>query len=139
MHLQIHAFLKLIKLYSYLSLNEHSLLLYHKFITSGFLTSTRPSLNTISYSPEQSRETSGLSLIISMGSYGVGFLARPLGGIFFGHLGDRWGRKDVLSLSILLVAIPTLGIALLPTYDQIGIWAPLLLILCRLLRLCSGE
>ncbi|MBY0502172.1 MAG: MFS transporter [Alphaproteobacteria bacterium] len=81
----------------------------------------------------------GMSLIVSMATYGVGFLARPLGGIFFGHLGDRWGRKDTLSLSILLVTFPTLGIALLPTYSQIGIWAPLLLVLCRLLQgFCLG-
>lgn len=81
----------------------------------------------------------GMSLIISMASYGVGFLARPLGGIVFGHLGDRNGRKDTLSLSILLVTLPTLGIALLPTYEQIGIYAPLLLVLCRLLQgFCLG-
>lgn len=80
-----------------------------------------------------------MSLIMSMGSYGIGFLARPLGGIFFGHIGDRRGRKDALSLSILLVALPTLGIALLPTYHQIGVWAPLLLILCRFLQgFCLG-
>lgn len=74
-----------------------------------------------------------------MATYGVGFLARPLGGIVFGHLGDRNGRKNTLSLSILLVTIPTLGIALLPTYAQIGIWAPLLLVLCRLVQgFCLG-
>lgn len=81
----------------------------------------------------------GMSFIVSMATYGVGFLARPLGGIFFGHLGDRQGRKDTLSLSILLVTLPTLGIAFLPTYSQIGIWAPLLLVLCRLLQgFCLG-
>lgn len=84
-------------------------------------------------------EIPGMSLIVSMATYGVGFLARPLGGIFFGHLGDRQGRKDTLSLSILLVTLPTLGIALLPTYDQIGIWAPALLVLFRLLQgFCLG-
>lgn len=84
-------------------------------------------------------ENPSLSLIASMGSYGVGFLARPLGGIFFGHLGDRWGRKDTLSLSILLVSIPTLGIACLPSYEHIGIWAPLLLIFFRILQgFCLG-
>src|SRR3990167_9307308 len=84
-------------------------------------------------------DTPGISLIVSMATYGVGFLARPLGGIFFGHLGDRRGRRSTLSLSILLVTIPTLGIALLPTYDQIGIWAPLLLVLCRLVQgFCLG-
>src|SRR3990167_464254 len=84
-------------------------------------------------------DTPGISLIVSMASYGVGFLARPLGGIIFGHLGDRRGRKDTLSLSILLLTIPTLGIALLPTFDQIGIWAPLLLVFFRLLQgFCLG-
>lgn len=81
----------------------------------------------------------GVSLIMSMASYGVGFLARPLGGIVFGHLGDRNGRRDTLSLSILLLTLPTLGIALLPTYDQIGIYAPILLVLCRLFQgFCIG-
>lgn len=84
-------------------------------------------------------DTPGISLIVSMVSYGVGFLARPLGGIFFGHLGDRKGRKNTLSLSILLLTIPTLGIALLPAYAQIGIWAPLLLMSFRLLQgFCLG-
>ncbi len=80
-----------------------------------------------------------VSLIASMGSYGVGFLARPIGGIVLGHLGDRWGRKNALSLSILLLMLPTLAIGLLPTYDSIGIWAPLLLVFCRFLQgFCLG-
>lgn len=84
-------------------------------------------------------DNQNLSLIISMGSIGAAFLARPLGGIVFGHIGDRWGRKDTLSLSIFLVAFPTLGIALLPTYAQVGILAPILLILCRILQgFCLG-
>jgi len=84
-------------------------------------------------------ENPTLSLIASMASYGVGFLARPLGGLFFGHLGDRWGRKNTFSLSLLLVTIPTLCIGLLPSYQQIGIWAPILLVMCRLLLgFCLG-
>lgn len=80
-----------------------------------------------------------LLLIASMGSYGIGFLARPLGGIFFGHLGDRWGRKNTLSLSLILLTLPTLGLGLMPTYAAIGAWAPFLLILCRLLQgFCLG-
>lgn len=80
-----------------------------------------------------------ISLIASMGSYSIAFLARPLGGIFFGHLGDRWGRKDTLSLSILCVTLPTLMIGLLPTYASIGIWAPILLLLCRFVQgFCLG-
>ncbi|MBX9621621.1 MAG: MFS transporter [Alphaproteobacteria bacterium] len=64
---------------------------------------------------------------------------RPLGGIFFGHLGDKWGRKNALSLSVLLVVIPTLIMGVLPTYETIGILAPITLILCRLMQgFCVG-
>jgi MHS family proline/betaine transporter-like MFS transporter len=64
---------------------------------------------------------------------------RPLGGILFGHIGDRYGRRPALALSILLVTIPTLVIGLLPTYAQIGIIAPIILVICRLLQgLCVG-
>src|ERR1700722_11205305 len=105
---------------------------YYDFMLYGFFATILAPLFFPSENPS-------LSLIASMGSYGVGFLARPLGGIFFGHLGDRQGRKHTLSLSILLVTIPTLGIALLPTYAQIGIWAPLLLLLCRIFQgFCLG-
>ena len=84
-------------------------------------------------------ENPTISFIASMGSYGIGFLARPLGGIVLGHLGDRWGRKNTLSLSILLLMLPTLTIGLLPTYEVIGIWAPLLLVFCRFFQgFCLG-
>lgn len=80
-----------------------------------------------------------ISLISSMGTYWVGFLARPLGGVVFGHFGDRWGRRNILSTSILLLIFPTLAIGLLPTYELIGIWAPVLLIFCRFSQgLCLG-
>lgn len=75
-----------------------------------------------------------LSLITTMAVFAIGFIMRPLGAILFGHLGDRFGRKNSLATAILLMAIPTTLIGLLPGYDQIGITAPLLLIGCRLLQ-----
>jgi MFS transporter, MHS family, shikimate and dehydroshikimate transport protein len=65
----------------------------------------------------------------------VGFIARPLSGIVFGHFGDRLGRKKMLILTLLIMGIGTFLIGLLPTYDVIGVWAPILLLL---LRICQG-
>jgi MFS family permease len=67
-------------------------------------------------------------------TFGVGFLARPLGGVIMGHFGDRVGRKSMLVWSLLLMGVSTLGIGLLPDYSQIGIWAPALLIGLRLVQ-----
>lgn len=61
-------------------------------------------------------------------------LARPVGGILWGHLGDRLGRKTMLVSSLLLMGLSTVGVGLLPTYGRIGIWAPLLLLILRLLQ-----
>jgi MHS family proline/betaine transporter-like MFS transporter len=73
------------------------------------------------------------------GIFAVGFICRPIGAILFGHLGDRVGRSKTLRLSILLITLPTLCVGLLPTYHHIGIYAPLLLLLLRLLQgLCIG-
>ncbi len=66
--------------------------------------------------------------------FALGYFARPLGGIVFGHFGDRWGRKTAFSLSILLMAGATLGIGLLPSYESVGIIAPIGLLLLRLLQ-----
>lgn len=74
------------------------------------------------------------SLISSFGAFASGFIMRPLGGIFFGHLGDRFGRKIAFLSSILLISVPTFGIGCLPAYDTIGIAAPILLIIFRLLQ-----
>lgn len=75
-----------------------------------------------------------MSSLLGMASFAVGFLMRPLGGIIFGHIGDRWGRRIALALSIILISIPTFIIGLLPTYAQIGISASIGLIICRLLQ-----
>ncbi len=75
-----------------------------------------------------------LGTIAAFGSYGVGFVARPLGGAIFGHFGDRIGRKAMLTMTILIMGFGTFLIGCLPTYDQIGIVAPLLLITLRILQ-----
>jgi MFS transporter, MHS family, proline/betaine transporter len=73
-------------------------------------------------------------LLKSYGLFFVGFVMRPLGAIFFGYIGDRHGRKKALMLSIYMMAIPTAAIGFLPTYAHIGLWAPLLLTVCRLFQ-----
>lgn len=72
--------------------------------------------------------------LASFGSYAVGFVARPLGGALFGHFGDRVGRKAMLTLTMLIMGAGTFLIGCLPTYGQIGIAAPMLLVLLRLLQ-----
>jgi MHS family proline/betaine transporter-like MFS transporter len=79
------------------------------------------------------------SLISSLSVYAIGFVVRPLGAILFGHIGDIWGRRKALGLSILIMGIPSILIAFLPGYSCLGIFAPTLLILCRAVQgLCSG-
>ena len=75
-----------------------------------------------------------VSMIATFGVFAAGFLMRPLGALWFGYLGDRYGRRLSLAVSILLMAIPTACIGLLPTYAQIGFWAPVLLTVIRLLQ-----
>lgn len=75
-----------------------------------------------------------IGTLLAFATYALGFVARPVGGIVFGHYGDRIGRKQLLMLSLILMGVSTVLIGLLPTYDQIGIWAPVLLILLRLVQ-----
>ena len=72
--------------------------------------------------------------LLAFSGFAVGFLARPLGGILFGHLGDRYSRKMTLIMTLTLMGATTFVIGLLPTYAQIGIWAPLSLIILRFLQ-----
>ncbi len=74
------------------------------------------------------------SLIATYGVFALGFVMRPAGAVLFGYIGDRMGRRTSLSLSILLMAIPTGCIGMLPTFEQIGIWAPILLAIIRMLQ-----
>ncbi|WP_371370374.1 MFS transporter [Pseudomonas sp. QL9] len=70
----------------------------------------------------------------TFGLFAAGYLARPLGGIVMAHFGDLFGRKKMFTLSIFLMSVPTLLMGLLPTYVQIGIWAPLALLLLRVVQ-----
>lgn len=72
--------------------------------------------------------------ILTLLTFAVGFIARPLGAILFGHIGDKYGRKKALVASMILMAIPTGCIGLLPTYDMIGVYAPILLLVIRVLQ-----
>src|SRR3982074_3702963 len=74
------------------------------------------------------------SLLAAFAAYGVGFLARPLGGIVIGRLGDTKSRKTALVLTIFLMAFGTVGIGLLPSYEAIGVWAPILLVALRIVQ-----
>jgi metabolite-proton symporter len=70
--------------------------------------------------------------LLAFGTYALGFVARPLGGIVFGHFGDRVGRKKMLVVSLMVMGVATVAIGLLPTYATIGVAAPILLLTCRL-------
>jgi metabolite-proton symporter len=72
--------------------------------------------------------------LAAFATLGAGFLARPIGGIVWGHYGDRIGRKRMLVASLLVMGLATVGVGLLPTYDQIGLLAPVLLLVLRLLQ-----
>jgi metabolite-proton symporter len=72
--------------------------------------------------------------LLAFATYSVGFVARPLGGLVFGYFGDRVGRRDMLVYTLLLMGAATVGMALLPTHDQVGALAPVLLVALRLLQ-----
>ena len=73
-------------------------------------------------------------ILAGFATYAVGFIARPIGGIVFGHFGDKYGRKKLLQLSIVLVGAATFLMGCLPTFDQIGPFAPILLVLLRIVQ-----
>jgi MHS family shikimate/dehydroshikimate transporter-like MFS transporter len=75
-----------------------------------------------------------VGMLLAYATFAVGFVARPVGGILFGHFGDRLGRKGMLVLTLLIMGISTFLIGLLPTYAAAGIWAPILLLLLRVLQ-----
>ncbi|MGX7724766.1 MFS transporter [Rhodococcus sp. 5G237] len=78
--------------------------------------------------------SSGVATLLAFVTLWAGFLARPLGGVIFGHLGDRIGRKNTLVITLVMMGIATVGIGLLPTYAQIGMWAPVLLVFLRIVQ-----
>ena len=100
---------------------------YYDFIVYAYLAST----SAHKFFPSDS-EAAGL--LASFAAFGVGFLARPLGGIVIGRIGDKSGRKIALLITIFGMALGTVGIGLLPTFETIGIMAPVLLVVMRLIQ-----
>jgi len=75
-----------------------------------------------------------IAIVASLATYGVGYIARPIGAAFLGHWGDTRGRKNVLLLCMFLMGFATMAVGLLPTYSQVGLWAPALLVVLRLIQ-----
>lgn len=82
--------------------------------------------------PDTGNELDGI--IAAFATYAVGFLARPLGGVVFGHIGDRIGRKSLLQFSLILIGVSTFLMGCLPSFDAIGYWAPAMLVLLRFIQ-----
>ena len=100
---------------------------WYDFALYGYFASV---LATLFFPSEQP----SVSLLSAFGVFAIGFLARPLGALLFGYWGDTVGRRNALAWSIILMAIPTCGIGLLPTYEAIGLLAPFALMCCRFLQ-----
>lgn len=75
-----------------------------------------------------------MSLVAAFGAFAAGFIVRPMGAIVFGYIGDKLGRAKALFLSMIAMAVPTIAIGLLPTYEAIGVAAPILLVLLRMVQ-----
>ncbi|MFF1552958.1 MFS transporter [Rhodococcus erythropolis] len=75
-----------------------------------------------------------VGILLSFAAFGSAWLVRPLGGLLFGYVGDRVGRKRALIITLVLMGTATIGVGLLPTYDQIGVWAPILLVAFRMVQ-----
>lgn len=75
-----------------------------------------------------------VALLLSLATFGAGFVARPLGAMVFGHMGDKHGRRPALVATLLLMGLATFAMALIPSYGSIGVLAPILLVITRLLQ-----
>ena len=73
-------------------------------------------------------------MIAAFGAFAAGFLVRPLGGVVLGRIGDRIGRRQALTISVMAMALSTVSMAILPTYQQVGLWAPTSLVLLRIIQ-----
>lgn len=85
--------------------------------------------------------STALKQLQTFGIYAIGYLVRPVAGIIIAHFADQIGRKKLFIFTVLLMSVPTFLMGLLPTYSQIGLWAPALLLLLRILQGCAvgGE
>jgi MFS family permease len=101
---------------------------FYDFIIFVYFTSV---IGTLFFSPEM---PDWLRQLQTYGLFAVGYFCRPLGGIIMAHFGDIKGRKKVFIFSIFLMTIPTFAIGFMPTYSAIGIWAPILLLVCRMMQ-----
>ena len=79
-------------------------------------------------------ENPTVAIVASLATYGVGYVARPIGAFVLGHWGDTHGRKNVLLLCLVLMGLSTMAVGLLPTYHSVGVWAPVLLVVLRLVQ-----
>jgi MHS family shikimate/dehydroshikimate transporter-like MFS transporter len=75
-----------------------------------------------------------VATMLAYGTFAAGFLSRPIGGIIFGHFGDKIGRKSMLVMTLMIMGVSTFLIGILPDYGQIGVWAPVLLLLLRVIQ-----
>ena len=104
-----------------------NILEWYDFALYGFMASVLSEL----FFPGSNRL---VSLIATYGVFAVGFIMRPLGSVVFGWMGDTFGRSRTLILSVAMMAFPTLCLGLLPVYAQAGVYAPLLLVLVRMVQ-----
>ena len=104
-----------------------NILEWYDFAVYGFFAATIGNLFFPSVEPTT-------SLIASFGAFAAGFLMRPVGAVLFGHVGDLLGRKKALTLSVIMMAVPTFLIGLLPTHEQIGLAASVLMVLLRMIQ-----
>ncbi|MBA2652576.1 MAG: MFS transporter [Tatlockia sp.] len=109
-----------------------SVLEWYDFALYGFFAQLIAQL----YFPSASQST---AMLKTFSVFAIGFIARPIGALLFGHIGDKYGRTASLKLTPILITIPTLLFAILPTYQQIGVLAPIILILLRIWQgICVG-
>lgn len=104
------------------------------YASYGYLTT----VIAVVFFPETDKNT---ALLATFGVFAISFIVRPLGGFFWGHIGDRFGRRKALSLSIIIMSVATMSIGLIPSYHYSGIFAPILLLMARLIQgfSASGE